>query len=111
MKLSQGEYVALEKIENLYSRNPLIAQLYVHGEGLQSYLVAVLVPDATQFATIVSELNGKKIAPEDITALTAACRDENVIAHVLTLLGKVDGLKGFVLFRALLIKDLIEEQV
>ena len=101
MKLSQGEYVALEKIENLYSSNPLVAQLYVHGEGLQSYLVGVLVPDPVQFATMVSELNGRKIAPEDITALTAACRDEHVIAHILTLLGKVaehNGLKGFVHF-------------
>ena len=101
MKLSQGEYVALEKIENLYSSNPLVAQLYVHGEGLQSYLVGVLVPDPIQFATMVSELNGKKIAPEDITTLTAACRDEHVIAHILTLLGKVaehNGLKGFVHF-------------
>ena len=101
MKLSQGEYVALEKIENLYSSTPLVAQLYVHGEGLQSYLVGVLVPDPIQFATIVSELNGKKIAPEDVAALTAACRDERVIAHILALLAKVaehNGLKGFVHF-------------
>lgn len=101
MKLAQGEYVALEKIENLYSSTPLVAQLYVHGEGLQSYLVGVLVPDPIQFATIVSELNGKKTAPEDIAALTAACRDERVIAHILTLLAKVaehNGLKGSVHF-------------
>jgi long-chain acyl-CoA synthetase len=99
MKLSQGEYVALEKIENVYSNTPLIAQLYVHGEGLQSYLVGVLIPDPIQFATIVSELNGKKIASEDIAALTTACRDERVIAHILTLLTEVaehNRLKGFV---------------
>ena len=115
MKLSQGEYVALEKIENSYSSNPLVAQLYVHGESLQSYLVGVLVPDPMQFATIVSELNGKKIAPEDIIALTAACRDEHVIAHILNLLGMVaerNGLKGSVLFfLSILVEELIEEQV
>ena len=101
MKLSQGEYVALEKIENLYSNTPLVAQIYVHGEGLQSYLVGVLVPDLVQFAIIVSELNGKKIAPEDVAALTAACRDERVIGRILSLLNKVaeqNGLKGFVHF-------------
>ena len=99
MKLSQGEYVALEKIVNLCSSNPLVAQLYVHGEGLQSYLVGVLVPGPVQFGTLVSELNGKMIVPEAITALSAACRDEHVIAHILILLGKVaehNGLKGFV---------------
>lgn len=101
MKLSQGEYVALEKIENLYSNTPLVAQIYVHGEGLQSYLVGILVPDVVQFAVIVSELNGKKVAPEDVATLQAACRDERVIAHILSLLNKVaeqNGLKGFVLF-------------
>jgi len=98
MKLSQGEYVALEKIENVYSNTSFIAQLYVHGEGLQSYLVEVLVPDPMQFATIVSKLNGKKVAPDDVAALNAACRDERVIAHILGLMAKVaedSGLKGF----------------
>lgn len=102
MKLAQGEYVALEKIENSYSNATIVAQIYIHGEGLQSYLVGVLVPDPVQFAIIVSELNGKKIVPEDVTALTAACRDERVIAHILALLTKVadqNGLKGFVSFK------------
>jgi len=98
MKLSQGEYVALEKIENVYSNAPLVAQIYVHGEGLQSYLVGVLVPDLIQFATIVSDLNGKNIAPGDAAVLTAACQEERVITHILTLLTKVaqhHKLKGF----------------
>ena len=102
MKLSQGEYVALEKIENVYSNAPLVAQIYVHGEGLQSYLVGVLVPDLIQFATIVSDLNGKNIAPGDAAVLTAACQEERVITHILTLLTKVaehHGLKGFVHFQ------------
>ena len=101
MKLSQGEYVALEKIENVYSNTSFIAQLYVHGEGLQSYLVGILVPDPMQFATIVSKLNNKKVAPDEVAALGAACRDERVIAHVLGLMTKVaedNGLKGFVSF-------------
>jgi long-chain acyl-CoA synthetase len=98
MKLSQGEYVALEKIENVYSNSPLVAQLYVHGEGLQSYLVGVLVPDPIEFATIVSDLNGKKIGPEDAGVLAAACQEERVITHILALLTKVaehHGLHGF----------------
>mmetsp|Transcript_10719 Transcript_10719/g.29535 ORF Transcript_10719/g.29535 Transcript_10719/m.29535 type:complete len:686 (+) Transcript_10719:30-2087(+) len=44
-KLAQGEYVAPEKIENILTRSPLIAQAFVHGDSLQTSLVAVIVPD------------------------------------------------------------------
>lgn len=44
-KLSQGEYIAAEKLEILFSKHPLIAQMFVYGDSLQSYLVTVIVPD------------------------------------------------------------------
>jgi long-chain acyl-CoA synthetase len=52
-KLAQGEYVAPEKLENIYTKSFFIAQMYVHGDSLQSELVAVVVPDleyCVQFA-------------------------------------------------------------
>ena len=44
-KLAQGEYVAPEKIENVYGRSKFIAQSFVHGESLKTCLIAVVVPD------------------------------------------------------------------
>ena len=42
---TQGEYIAPEKVENIYCRSPLIAQAYLHGDSLQSTCVAIVVPD------------------------------------------------------------------
>ena len=34
-----------QKLENIYVQCSLIAQIFVHGDSVQSYLVAVVVPD------------------------------------------------------------------
>uniref|UniRef100_A0A7S3KDD5 AMP-dependent synthetase/ligase domain-containing protein n=1 Tax=Euplotes crassus TaxID=5936 RepID=A0A7S3KDD5_EUPCR len=44
-KLSQGEYIAAEKLELIFVKTPLIAQIFVYGDSLQSFLVAIVVPD------------------------------------------------------------------
>lgn len=47
-KLAQGEYITPERIENLYlACFPALQQVYVHGDSLQTYLVAIIGLDET----------------------------------------------------------------
>ncbi|KAH9946225.1 acetyl-CoA synthetase-like protein [Epithele typhae] len=82
MKLAQGEYVALENIENVYSGSPLVAQVYVHGDSLQSYLIGVAVPDPIHFSALLTRVTGKTVAPEDAAGLAAAAKLPEVVAAV-----------------------------
>ncbi|MFE3194239.1 carboxylic acid reductase [Nocardia sp. NPDC059240] len=44
LKLSQGEFVTVAKLEAAYATSPLIAQIFVHGSSERSQLLAVIVP-------------------------------------------------------------------
>ncbi|GIX80334.1 long-chain-fatty-acid--CoA ligase 1 [Caerostris extrusa] len=44
-KLSQGEYVAPEKVEAIYSESKLVLQIFVDGNTDQNYVIALVVPE------------------------------------------------------------------
>ncbi|WP_440557359.1 carboxylic acid reductase [Streptomyces sp. SCPE 10] len=44
LKLAQGEFVAVSRLEALYTSAPSIRQIYVYGSSERSYLLAVIVP-------------------------------------------------------------------
>ena len=58
-KLSQGEYIAPEKIENILVKHPLVSQVYVYGESIKTCLVAVVVPDQEQLTKANSKISSE----------------------------------------------------
>ena len=99
VKLSQGEYVALEKLEGMYALNPLFASLLVHGDSTRSSLVAVAVLDPERAAQLVNRTLGKALSAGDVQQLEQAVQDKQVRASVMKGLGRVaaqNKLNGFV---------------
>lgn len=45
VKLSQGEFVTISRLETLYVTSPYVEQLYLYGSSEQPFLLAVVVPD------------------------------------------------------------------
>ncbi|MGB6763537.1 carboxylic acid reductase, partial [Mycobacterium sp.] len=51
LKLAQGEFVTLAKLEAEFGNSPLIRQIYIYGNSAQPYLLAVVVPTEDALAT------------------------------------------------------------
>jgi fatty acid CoA ligase FadD9 len=51
LKLAQGEFVTVAKLEAVFGNSPLVRQIYVYGNSAHSYLLAVVVPTEEALAS------------------------------------------------------------
>lgn len=94
---SQGEYIAVEKVEGIYKLNPLIEQVWVYGNSFESSLVAVVVPFKEKIVEFAS-------SGTDKSSMEALCADSHVVKKVLesmTQTAKAEKLKGFEIVKAI----------
>ncbi|XP_058854306.1 long-chain-fatty-acid--CoA ligase 1-like isoform X2 [Acipenser ruthenus] len=90
-KLAQGEYIAPEKIENIYIRSDPVAQVFVHGDSLQACLVAITVPDPE----VLPSWAKKRGHEGSFKELCNNKEVKNAILEDMVKLGKEAGLKSF----------------
>lgn len=94
-KLAQGEYVAVEKLENTYKMSPAVEQIWVYGNSFESVLVAVVVP---------SEDKVKAHGGASAAQLASDAAFKKAVLDDLTAAAKADKLKGFEMIKGVIIE-------
>ncbi|OBH55348.1 carboxylic acid reductase [Mycobacterium sp. E2479] len=80
LKLAQGEFVTLAKLEAVFGNSPLIRQIYVYGNSSQPYLLAVVVP--TEEALGQSAETGlESLKPQIADSLQKVARETNLQSY------------------------------
>ncbi|KAJ7952141.1 Long chain acyl-CoA synthetase [Quillaja saponaria] len=95
-KLSQGEYVAVENLENMYGLVSAIDSIWIYGNSFESFLVAVVNPNV-QALEHWAEENG---VTGDFNSLCSNSRAKDYLLGELTKIAKEKKLKGFEFIRA-----------
>nr|KYP52621.1 Fatty acyl-CoA synthetase A [Cajanus cajan] len=90
-KLSQGEYIAVENLENIYSRVSSVESIWIYGNSFESFLVAVVNPSKQALEHWAQE-NGISM---DFDSLCEDPRAKRYIVEDLSKIAKKKKLKGF----------------
>lgn len=91
-KLAQGEYIAPEKVENVYAKCEFVAQSFVYGDSFNSCLVAIVVVDPDVLKAWAASAG---IKYEDLTQLCNDPRARTAVLASMDALGKEAQLRGF----------------
>jgi fatty acid CoA ligase FadD9 len=79
LKLSQGEFVTVSKLEAVYGGHPSVRQIFVYGNSARSYLLAVIVPTDDALASVGGDVGAVKSLLSD--ALQRIARDAGLQSH------------------------------
>ncbi|OMH79688.1 Long chain acyl-CoA synthetase 7, peroxisomal [Zancudomyces culisetae] len=82
LKLSQGKYVAPEKVENVICTNQYIMQAFVYGDSYKSHLVAVVVPDPETFIPFATSILKNSMDEQQKISLEQLVNNDKVIKAI-----------------------------
>jgi len=100
-KLSQGEYVAPEKIENIFIESTLISQCFIYGDSYQPTLVGILVPDED----VAKEWSAKQNLQMKFEDLCKSDELRQAVMSEIKRLAKKYGMAGFEVPKAIYLES------
>jgi len=99
-KLSQGEYIRPEYIEGVYKQSTLIANIYVHGNSSENFLVGIVVPNMELLKTwAMSPANGVVNIANNPEELVKNARVKKYITKSMEGAAAQEKLRGFELVK------------
>eukprot|EP01018_Ginkgo_biloba_P004871 Gb_12193 [translate_table: standard] len=96
-KLSQGEYIAVENLENVYGMCHVMDSTWVYGNSFESFLVAIVTPN--QQALESWDTTNAEIG--DFDALCQNAKAKQYILNELNAVAKSNKRKGFEFLKAI----------
>ncbi|KAJ3249698.1 long-chain fatty acid-CoA ligase, partial [Chytriomyces hyalinus] len=96
VKLSNGEYIALEKLESNYKVSKFVQNICVHADSEQSYAIALIQPIDKEIRTVAEQLNlfpGTDVNSLDLAEITSRKEVRAAVLDSLKVIAKSIGLK------------------
>ena len=98
-KLSQGEYVAPEKVQTILANSKYVNQMFLYGDGHYSYAIALVYPELKECIDYLKKIgNGVDQAEYDKLKIGDICNNKKLIDEIIKdcdTLGRKNDLKGF----------------
>ena len=114
LKLSQGEYVAVEAVEATFSECSLLSQIFVYGNSYENCLVAIAAPNPREVISLARSLGleVKSVGEEGWKeSLVNVCLNKQLVKAVMDSVnqfGRKMGLHGFEMIKGLYLDGHIE---
>mmetsp|Transcript_24029 Transcript_24029/g.48216 ORF Transcript_24029/g.48216 Transcript_24029/m.48216 type:complete len:241 (-) Transcript_24029:137-859(-) len=90
-KLAQGEYIAVETVENVLVASKYVAQGWVYGNSFEHSLVAVVVPEQASVMKLCRELN----IEGDLAKVCSYPEVQDAVFHDIRERCQESGLRGY----------------
>ena len=105
-KLSQGEYVAPDKVQTILVNSKYINQIFLYGDSQYSYAIALVYPELKECTDYLKRIKSEGDINYDELKIEDICENKKLIEEILKdadNIGRKSDLKGFELPKKILI--------